>query len=346
MQLSQLTAAGGRLFFSADDGAHGQELWASDGAEGGTRLVRDIWPGTGSSDPAELMSLDGRLFFSAADSAHGRELWASDGTEGGTRLVQDINPGIAGSIPSSLSATANGQLFFSAWSPGRGGELWVSDGDGTRMAQEIAPGGQSASPNSLIAASAQLFLSANDGASGPALWALPLESQPFRRTRVAARTTVQAEDFDRGGEGLAYHDADAFSHRGLYRPAEAVDLDATASGGYQLGWAQPGEWLNYSLDIAATRAYTLELSLASLGPGGTLHIELDGADLSGPIRVPDTGGWDRWQTVVGPPLQLPAGRHTLRLVLDSAGASGYIGNIDWLSLDGSSARAYMPEVQR
>ena len=40
-----LVAAGDTLFFTADDGEHGTELWRSDGTEDGTRLVRDINPG-------------------------------------------------------------------------------------------------------------------------------------------------------------------------------------------------------------------------------------------------------------------------------------------------------------
>jgi ELWxxDGT repeat protein len=340
-----LPAIGGRVFFIAANDSHGLELWTSDGSPAGTHLVKDIWPGAGSAAPRGLTAVGNRVFFSASDDAHGRELWVSDGTAAGTQLVADINPGPEGSMPDNLTVAANGQLFFSATDGVHGTELWVSDSDGTRMVQDINPGADGASPATITAAGPNLFFSANDGAAGPALWTLPLTTQPFQRRSIDAYALIQAEDFDRGGESLAYHDTTPGNHNGAYRPDEDVDLQ-TAAGETYLAYAQPGEWLNYTVDIAATRVYTLELAVASLGPGGSFHLELDGTDLSGPLRVPDTGGWNRWAILSRPALSLPAGRHTLRLVLDTPGASGFIGNIDWLALDGGGDRSVLPAAWR
>jgi ELWxxDGT repeat protein len=78
-----LTALGGTLFFSANDGPHGRELWKSNGTKGGTVLVKDIYRGRGFSLPAYLTPVDGRLFF-LADNTRGMELWKSNGTKAGT----------------------------------------------------------------------------------------------------------------------------------------------------------------------------------------------------------------------------------------------------------------------
>ena len=92
-----LTAVGNTLYFRADDGTHGAELWKSDGTEAGTVMVKDIRPGTDSGNPGEstywLTAVGNTVFFDANDGIHGYELWKSDGTEAGTVMVKDINPG-------------------------------------------------------------------------------------------------------------------------------------------------------------------------------------------------------------------------------------------------------------
>src|SRR4051794_9113306 len=80
-----LVNAGGTLFFSAVDNAHGNELWRSDGTLAGTLLVKDIAP-VGGSNPSNFASVSGTLFFVANDGIHGPELWKSDGTAAGTLL--------------------------------------------------------------------------------------------------------------------------------------------------------------------------------------------------------------------------------------------------------------------
>ena len=84
-----LTNVNGTLFFAATDGGSTrQELWKSDGTLAGTILVKDIWPGFGSSSPQFLTNVNGTLFFSAHDSVSGFEPWKSDGTAAGTTLVK------------------------------------------------------------------------------------------------------------------------------------------------------------------------------------------------------------------------------------------------------------------
>ena len=97
---SYLTAVGGTLFFEANDGVHGQELWKSDGTEAGTVIVRDAQPGGSASFPGDLTSASSMLFYTARDEQHGIELWKSDGTEAGTMMVKDIWPGPDSSVVS------------------------------------------------------------------------------------------------------------------------------------------------------------------------------------------------------------------------------------------------------
>jgi ELWxxDGT repeat protein len=163
------------LFFSANDGVHGHELWMSDGTPAGTALVKDIWPGPDHAYPGFLVSIGSVAFFSADDGRHGYELWRSDGTEEGTQLVKDINPGKSHSYPGFL-IELNGTLFFRADDGEHGYELWKSDGtrSGTIMVKDIQPGQTGSTPQNLTSVGLPGFQAvlfhANDGEHGIELW--------------------------------------------------------------------------------------------------------------------------------------------------------------------------------
>jgi large repetitive protein len=129
----QRAELGGVLYFAATDLQHGQELWRSDGSPGGTRLVRDIRPGSAGSGLLAMTVHRGRLYFFADDGVWGLELWSSDGTREGTRLVRDVCPGPCPAALYGAIASAGDRLYFTA---GRFGdfELWRTDGtrEGTR----------------------------------------------------------------------------------------------------------------------------------------------------------------------------------------------------------------------
>jgi ELWxxDGT repeat protein len=127
--------AGGLFYVSAADEFGGRELWKSDGTPAGTHRVKDIWPGTDSSFPSEMVGGQGFVFFAANDGASGIELWSSDGSEAGTQLVADINP-TGSSNPSDLTFI-DGTLYFSADDGVRGKELWKLDVSSTIVGRHV-----------------------------------------------------------------------------------------------------------------------------------------------------------------------------------------------------------------
>ncbi|MCE9668162.1 hypothetical protein LY474_10085 [Myxococcus stipitatus] len=131
----------GRVFFSADDGERGRELWMSPGESGCVSLVKDIRAGVPGSVPRFLTPMGKWVYFVADDGVHGPELWRTDGTTVGTTLVRDVLPGALGSAPRGLTPVGD-WLYFTAEDGGHGRELWRTDGtpEGTVLAHEFVAG--------------------------------------------------------------------------------------------------------------------------------------------------------------------------------------------------------------
>jgi hypothetical protein len=161
-------------------------------------------------------------------------------------------------------------------------------------------------------------------------------STQFSASPGAIPGTIEAEDFDSGGKGLAYWNGATANGGGAnYRPGETVYIEACSdtNGGYDVGQTNPGDWLNYSVNIASAGTYTLHVRVATDVGGGYFHLAVDGRNVSGPISVPQTNGWQTWQTLDIPGIQLPQGKHTLQLVMDSSGYYNTVGNFNWFSLN-------------
>lgn len=146
----------------------------------------------------------------------------------------------------------------------------------------------------------------------------PVSGNPIQIASTGA-TVFEAENFNCGGEGVAYHDNVAGNAGGQYRPAENVDIIASldaAGGGYAVNNFETGEWLSYTINVAAAGSYDIAIRAANNLAAAAFHIEIDGNNVTGSVAVPVTGSWSafNWFTASGVPLA--AGQHVLKLQTD------------------------------
>jgi PKD repeat protein len=137
---------------------------------------------------------------------------------------------------------------------------------------------------------------------------------------------LQAEDYDLGGEGVAYHDTTPGNTGGIYRQddvdLEVLDIDNSPN----VGWVRTGEWLAYTVNVSTAGTYDAGFRVASSYTGSSVQVYVDaGTTPVATVTVPNTGDWPVFRTV-SVPVTLPAGQH--RLVLKFP--TDYV-NINWIS---------------
>jgi glucosylceramidase len=161
-------------------------------------------------------------------------------------------------------------------------------------------------------------------------------STPFTGSPAAIPGQIEMENFDNGGKSVAYWNGNAQNNGGAnYRPGETVYIEtcSDSGGGFDVGSTNPGDWLNYTVNIARAGTYTLHVRVATQVAGGVFHLAVDGQNVSGPMSVPETEGWQTWQTLDIPGIRLPGGIHTLQMVMDTGGYYNTVSNFNWFSLD-------------
>jgi hypothetical protein len=155
---------------------------------------------------------------------------------------------------------------------------------------------------------------------------------------ASGTTRIQAENFDTGGEGVAYHDTDAANSGGQYRASEGVDLEATTDtgGGYNVGWVNGGEWIEHTVSVAAAGTYNFRLRVARQPAGAsTVMVLFGGVDKTGSLTVPSTGGWQTWTDVTRTGVSLSAGQQFMRIAMTGASF-----NVNWIEVTAATATTF------
>ena len=181
----------------------------------------------------------------------------------------------------------------------------------------------------------RMYGTARAGAGGYSLSEFEVFSQPQTPYPGAAPVLpglISAANFDNGGESVGYYNTTVGNAGGAYRTNEDIGIEPTSDtgGGYNVGWLNTGEWLEYTVNPPDPSAiYGISVRVAAPANGGQLRVRLNGAVL-GEINVPNTGGYQTWQTVTLPnvPIQGAIGSQALRLEVLTSGF-----NLNWIQFN-------------
>lgn len=150
---------------------------------------------------------------------------------------------------------------------------------------------------------------------------------PFNGPHIlsaVAPCTVQARDFDTGGQNYAFYDTGTTPGSPVYRPELTGNMPCV-EGGTHIGYIATGEWLQYTVDVREGGDYLVDVEITASGVGGKFHIEVDGANAWGLFDVPNNGSWSafgwisvRYPDSVLPVIRLTEGKHKIKFYVDVA----------------------------
>lgn len=137
---------------------------------------------------------------------------------------------------------------------------------------------------------------------------------PFSGRPVSIPGTIEAEHYDKGGEGIAYHDVDANNQ--FYRTGEGVDLSGDG-GQIHVNWIVAGEWIEYTFEVTEEGMYKFTPYVATVPGFGNFRLFINNVDISGKKQVTGTGSFINWKTIQIEPVALSPGKHIMRYEFDT-----------------------------
>lgn len=145
------------------------------------------------------------------------------------------------------------------------------------------------------------------------IYRLPTERNPYDGV-INIPGTVEAENFDEGGQLLTYYDMEPENRGGAYRLDEGVDIESRPDGGYQVGYVVEGEWMEYTVNVAKQTEYQFTAYVASEQADGKFQLKFGTNKFSSLITTPSTNSWTTLTTVTGK-IKLDAGEQIMRFMI-------------------------------
>jgi hypothetical protein len=142
---------------------------------------------------------------------------------------------------------------------------------------------------------------------------------PYNELPLPIPGIIEAEQFDKGGQGAAYSDNDKTNSGGQFRPDEGVDIEKSSVDGYSIGWTNGGEWMEYTVNIRESSEYNVKAVIASPDGNSSIRLKVDGKDITSSILIKATGGWQNFDSVSVRTIKLETGPHILQLIEETGG---------------------------
>ncbi|MEN6341012.1 MAG: multicopper oxidase domain-containing protein [Methanospirillum sp.] len=158
-------------------------------------------------------------------------------------------------------------------------------------------------------AAATMTMPPSSGGMGESSVASPAPTTATPGAAAAVPGTIQAEDYNVGGQGFGWYDRTPGNEGGAYRHDD-VDIETGASG-FAVAYVKSSEWLDYAIDVAESGTYAATFRASSPWDDREIWVWVDGV-LKAQAKVPSTGSFDIYENATAS-VALPAGRHTLRL---------------------------------
>lgn len=143
--------------------------------------------------------------------------------------------------------------------------------------------------------------------------ATTLQNAPYQGIIAQIPGIIEAENYDIGPG--AFLDKNGGGDT-VYRPGDGVGTEACNEGGFNLAYVAKDEWLKYTAKVSTTGNYTINLRVATPYNTRKLHLEVDGVNVTGVVNIPNTGGFQAWQTVAIPNIPLTQGTRVITLYFD------------------------------
>ena len=150
-----------------------------------------------------------------------------------------------------------------------------------------------------------------------------IPQEPYKGSAAAIPGKIEVENYDVGGSGKAYLDKDDENKGGEYRE-DAVDI-VKGGTGYAIGYTQEGEWLEYTVDVAAAGEYALRASYATSSENAGIKLYVDDIAVTDNVIFPQGADWETYTAFDAGKVNLSAGKHVLKLEI----VGNYV-NIDYL----------------